>query len=129
MMQPRPEPRVVAFLNSIVDEGLGISSITIWEILNGIGNLDPGKRRENLAVRFYAILDELFEDRIVDWTLFHTRGCARIMKEKRRIGESLDDHVADAFLVAVASSHGLAVLTRNTAHFRIAGVKIVDPWR
>ncbi len=128
MMQPRPEPRVAAFLDSIVDEGLGISSITIWEILNGIGNLDPGKRRENLAVRFYAILDELFEDRIVDWTLSHARECARIMEEKRRIGESLDDHVADAFLVAVASCHGLAVLTRNTAHFRNAGVKIVDPW-
>ena len=35
MMRPRPEPRVAAFLDSIAGEGLGLSSITVWEILDG----------------------------------------------------------------------------------------------
>ena len=52
MMRPRPEPRVADFLDSIADEGLGLASITAWEVLDGIGRLDPGRRRRDLADRF-----------------------------------------------------------------------------
>ena len=87
MMRPRPEPRVAAFLDSIEREGIGLASVTAWEILDGIGRLSPGRRRENLAARFHDLLDELFEDRIVDWSLADARACARIMEDKRRRGE------------------------------------------
>ena len=128
MMRPRPEPRVAAFLDSIEREGIGLASVTAWEILDGIGRLSPGRRRENLAARFHDLLDELFEDRIVDWSLADARACARIMEDKRRCGEPLDDHVPDAFLAAAAASRGLAVVTRNTGEFRNTGVTTVDPW-
>ena len=128
MMRPRPEPRVAAFLDSIADEGLGLASVTVWEILDGIGRLAPGKRRRGLAERFHDLLDELFEDRIVAWTLADARVCARIMEDKRRRGEALDDHVPDAFLAAAAATRGLAVVTRNTGEFRNTGVETVDPW-
>lgn len=128
MMRPRPEPRVAAFLDSIAGEGLGLASITVWEILDGIGRLAPGRRRDGLAARFHDLLDELFEDRIVEWSLADARACARIMEEKRRCGEPLDDHVPDAFLAAAAACRGLAILTRNAREFRNTGVEIVDPW-
>ncbi len=128
MMRPRPEPRVAAYLDSIADDGLGLASITVWEILDGIGRLAPGKRRRGLADRFHDLLDELFEDRIVDWTLADARACARIIENKRRRGEALDDHVPDAFLAAAAATRGLAVVTRNTGEFRNTGVETVDPW-
>ena len=128
MMRPRPEPRVAAFLDSIAGEGLGLSSVTVWEVLDGIGRLTPGKRRRGLAERFHDLLDELFEDRIVAWTLDDARACARIMEDKRRRGEALDDHVPDAFLAAAAATRGLAVVTRNTSEFHNTGVEIVNPW-
>ena len=128
MMRPRPEPRVAAFLDSIADEGLGLASVTVWEILDGIGRLAPGKRRRGLAERFHDLLDELFEDRIAAWTLADARVCARIMEDKRRRGEALDDHVPDAFLAAAAATRGLAVVTRNAREFRYTGVETVDPW-
>ena len=84
--------------------------------------------RKSLATRFHDLLDELFEDRIVDWSLADARACARIMEDKRRRGEPLDDHVPDAFLAAAAASRGLAVATRNTGEFRNTGVTTVDPW-
>lgn len=129
MMRPRPEPRVAAFLDSIADEGLGLASITVWEILDGIARIDLGRRRRGLAQRFQDLVDELFEDRIVDWTLADARACARIMEEKRRRGEALDDHVPDAFLAAAAASRGLVIVTRNTGEFRNTGVETVNPWR
>ena len=128
MMRPRPEPRVAAYLDSIADDGLGLASITVWEVLDGIGRLAPGRRRRGLADRFHDLLDELFEDRIVDWTQADAQDCARIMEEKRRRGEALDDHVPDAFLAAAAATRGLAVVTRNTGEFRNTGVETVDPW-
>ena len=128
MMRPRPEPRVAAHLDAIADEGLGLATVTVWEILDGIGRLPAGRRRDALAERFHDLLDELFEDRIVDWSLADARTCARIMEDKRRRGEPLDDHVPDAFLAASAASRGLAVLTRNTGEFRNTGVETVDPW-
>ena len=128
MMRPRPEPRVAACLDSIADDGLGLASITVWEVLDGIGRLAPGRRRRGLADRFHDLLDELFEDRIVDWTQADAQACARIMEEKRRRGEALDDHVPDAFLAAAAATRGLAVVTRNTGEFRNTGVETVDPW-
>ncbi|MDE2773311.1 MAG: PIN domain-containing protein [Gemmatimonadota bacterium] len=128
MMRPRPEPRVALFLDSIAEEGLGLASITVWEILDGIGRLAPGRRRRALAERFHDLLDDLFEDRIVDWTQADARACARIMEDKRRRGEALDDHVPDAFLAAAAATRGLAVVTRNTREFRHTGVETVDPW-
>ena len=128
MMRPRPEPRVAAFLDSIADEGLGLASVTVWEVLDGIGRIDPGRRRRDLANRFQDLLDELFEDRIVDWSLADAQACARIMEDKRRRGEPLDDHVPDAFLAATASTHRLAIVTRNASEFRNTGIRTVDPW-
>ena len=128
MMRPRPEPRVAAYLDSIADDGLGLATITVWEVLDGIGRLAPGRRRRGLAERFGDLLDELFEDRIVEWTLADARACARIMEDKRRRDEALDDHVPDAFLAAAAATRGLAVVTRNTGEFRNTGVETHDPW-
>ena len=83
MMRQNPEPRVAKFLDGIYAEGIGLASITVWEILNGIGRLDPGKRREELAERFNGILDDIFDERIFAWTIADAQACARIMEEKR----------------------------------------------
>ena len=128
MMRMRPEPRVAAFLDSIADEDLGLASVTVWEVLDGIGRLDHDQRRRDLTNRFQDLLDVLFDDRIVEWSLADAQACARIMEEKRRHGEALDDHVPDAFLAAAAATRGLAVVTRNAGEFRNTGVKTIDPW-
>ena len=128
MMRPNPEPRVAGFLDRIAGEGIGLAAITVWEILNGIGHLDPGQRREDLAERFQGILDDFFEDRILDWTAADARACARIMEEKRRRGEPLDSHLPDAMLAGTAISNGLAIVTRNEREFRNTGAEVVNPW-
>lgn len=128
MMRPQPSPRVAAFLDSIADDGIGLAAVTVWEVLDGIGRLEAGRHRDDLSSRFQDLLDELFEDRVVDWSLGDARECARIMEEKRRLGEPLDAHVPDAFLAAAAASRGLAVVTRNTGEFRNTGVETVNPW-
>lgn len=128
MMRRKPEPRVAAFLDAVVGEGLALASVTVWEILDGIGRLPPGRRRETLAGRFQGVLEDLFEDRVLDWIFADARACARVMEGKRRRGEPLDDHLLDAMLAGAALSRGLALLTRNRREFRNTGVSVIDPW-
>jgi predicted nucleic acid-binding protein len=128
MMRPIPEPRVAAVLDRIDEGAIGLASITIWEILDGVGRLDPGKRRDDLAERFQGVLDDVFDERILDWTVDDARTCAELMERKRRTGEPLDDHLPDAMLAGMAVRRGLTVVTRNTRDFRNTGAAVVDPW-
>ena len=129
MMRPKPDDGVVDFLDQIAEQGgIGLASITVWEILNGIGRLDPGRRRNDLLDGFQDLLDDLFEDQVFDWTREDARTCASIMEDKRRRGEPLDDHLADAFLAAMAVRLGSTVVTRNVGEFRNTGVRVVNPW-
>ena len=128
MMRPHPEPRVEIFLDSIAGQGIGLASITVWEILNGIDRIELGGRREDLVRRFEGILDSLFQDRVFDWTAADARACAHIMEFKRRRGEPLDSHLPDAMLAGTAIRHGLSVVTRNRRDFRNTGIITVNPW-
>lgn len=128
MMRPSPNRRVAGFVDAIAREGIAISVVSAWEILNGIGRLPGGQRRENLAFRFRSLLEEVFEGRVFDWTLADAEACARLMEVKRRRGESLDHHVPDAMIAATALRHGLTLVTRNEGDFRNTGIQTVDPW-
>ena len=44
MMRPRSAPQVAVFPDSIADERIGPASVTVWEVLNGIGRLAHGRR-------------------------------------------------------------------------------------
>ena len=128
MMRPSPEPSVAGFLDRIAAEGIGLAAITVWEISNGVGQLDPGQRRDDLAERFQLLLDDFFEGRIFDWSVADARACALIMEEKRRQGEPLGSHLPDATLAGTARHHDLAIVTRNEREFRNTGVRVVNPW-
>lgn len=129
MMRPAPTAQVAIYLDSIAERGLAIASITVWEILNGIGRLDSGQRRSQLARLFHDLIELYFEDRVFDWSLSDAECCARIMEEKRRRGEPLDDHLPDAMLAGLAVNHNLTLVTRNESVFRNTGAKFVNPWQ
>lgn len=129
MMRPNPNRRVAEFLDAIAREGIALSVVSAWEILNGIRRLPSGKRRENLAFRFRSLLEDVFEGRVFHWSLEDAEACARVMEAKRRRGESLDHHIPDAMIAATAVRHGLTLLTRNEKEFRNTGIHVVNPWK
>ena len=128
MMRPHPNWQVANCLRLAAFGGVGIAAVTAWEILNGIGRLDAGRRRTNLRSRFQRVLGEVFEGRVFDWTLADAHACAALMEKKRRSGEPLDNHLPDAMIAATAVSHRLTVLTRNESQYRNTGAAWVNPW-
>ena len=127
MMRSQPDQRVMKLLSTIPHQRVGLSSVTVWEILNGIGRLEPGRQRADLAERFHSLLLGL-EDRVLDWTVADAGVCADIMETRRRLGRPLDAQLPDALLAATAVRRSLTIITRNTRDFEKTGARTVNPW-
>ena len=56
-MKPEPHPAVRGWLNDQVAETLYLSSVTLAELLFGIGALPAGKRKDMLTPVSYTHLD------------------------------------------------------------------------
>lgn len=111
------------FFDRVAADGIDLASITVWEILSGIGRLDPGRCRDELAERFEGILDDFFEDRVLAWTPADAKACAYIMEARRRGGEPRDDHLPDARIAIAATARGLGVMTHDLYGFRNTGIR------
>ena len=65
-IKPEPHPSVLAWLDAQAAETLLLSSITVAELLFGIGALPAGKRKNSLAAALDDVLD-LFAARILSF--------------------------------------------------------------
>lgn len=124
-MRPRPDPGVMAWLGRQAGSTLYISSITLAELLFGIGTLPAGKRQERLAEALAGLL-KIFEGRILNFDTEAAQSYAAVAVKAKKSG--LGFPVADGFIAAIASAHGYAVATRDTTAFDAAGLEVINPW-
>ena len=67
-MKPEPHPAVRAWLNDQVAETLYLSSVTLAELLFGIGALPAGKRKDMLTQTLDGLMG-LFRDRVLPFDI------------------------------------------------------------
>ena len=80
-IKPEPHPSVLAWLDAQAAETLFLSSITVAELLFGIGALPDGKRKDMLAARIDGLLDQ-FVGRILP-SIHQRRGAMPISPSRR----------------------------------------------
>lgn len=129
LMQASPDPVVQAWSDRQGAGRLAIAAPSLLELRYGVEILAAGRRRDALAERINGFLEDLFGPRIIAFGAQEATACSSLMAKKRALGESLDDHLADAMIAACALVSELAVATRNENDFRNTGVRIVNPWR
>ena len=123
-VKPRPEPKVVEWLRNHERE-LYVSTITIGEIRRGIERLPEGNRKTQLHAWLQSICN-CMKGRILSYNIStaHVWGQLKAKWDKAGIHvPSLDSQIA-----ATAHRYGLTVVTRNTADFAGAGIKVLNPW-
>lgn len=125
-MRPQPSPVVVAWLNAQAAETLYLSSVTLAELLFGIGALPAGVKKDRLAQALDRLL-ALFPGRVLPFDQDAARRYADMAVVARALGRPLP--VADGYLAATAATRGFAVATRNIQHFGDTGVDLIDPWQ
>lgn len=122
LRKPRPHGAVLAWIESVDDADLHLSTVTLGGIQAGIEltrEQDPEKAAElenwlDLVAGSYNVLP-------MDGPAF--RCWARLMHRKS------DTLYEDAMIAAVARVNGLTVVTRNVTDFAGFGVELLDPFR
>jgi len=124
-MKPEPNRAVLAWLNEQVAETLYLSSVTLAELLFGIGALPDGKRKEGLGEALGGLL-ELFDDRVLSFDIEAARYYAELAVKARGAGKGFP--TPDGYIGAIAASRRFVVATRDTSPFEAAGIAVINPW-
>jgi predicted nucleic acid-binding protein len=124
-MKPTPDDTVRAWLDEQAAETLYLSSVTIAELLYGIGALPAGKRQDRLTEALDGLM-ELFADRVLPFDIAAARRYADLAVKARAAGKGFP--TPDGYIAAIAASRGFTVATRDTSAFDAAGVAVINPW-
>ena len=122
--RPRPDKAVLAWFDSVGDERLYLSVLSLGEIRKGVDRLPPSERRARLTAWLEQDLPGWFGPRLlpIDGPVADRWG--RVLAASERSLPAID-----SLLAATALVHGLALVTRNLADFEGTGVTLIDPWR
>ena len=122
----KPETKIIRWMDSIDEEMLFLSVITIGEIQRGIERLPESHRKMELLVWMNSDLVKRFGQRILPLdtqTMFLWESLTARME-----GSGQPMPVMDSLIVATAMQHNLIVATRNVADYLPCGVQLINPW-
>lgn len=127
LVSPKPEPRVLEWMDA-VDEGLlYLSVLTLGEIRKGVAGLAQGKRRTHLETWLEVDLQARFSNRIVPVDSAIADRWGLLASEAKRKGKGLP--IIDGLLAATALHHNLTVVSRNAWDFANTPVQVLNPWQ
>jgi toxin FitB len=124
-MKPEPDPAVRGWLDEQAAETLFLSSVTIAELMFGIGSLPKGKRKDRLTAALDGVL-ELFVGRILPFDTGAARRYADLAVKARAAGKGFP--TPDGYIAAIAAAHDFAVASRDASAFAAAGLTVIAPW-
>ncbi|MFN4925029.1 type II toxin-antitoxin system VapC family toxin [Bradyrhizobium sp.] len=124
-MKPEPDANVRGWLDTQAAETLYLSSVTIAELLFGIGVLRAGRRKDKLTEALAGLM-KMFEGRLLPFDVAAARCYADLAVRARNAGKGFP--TPDGYIAAVAVSQGLSVATRDTSAFDAAGLAVINPW-
>jgi toxin FitB len=125
-VKPDPHPSVRDWLDAQVAETLFLSSITVAELLFGVGALPGGRRKDLLGTRIDSLLKDLAA-RILPFDASAARSYADLAVKARAAGRGFP--TPDGYMAAIAAAHGFTVASRDASAFDAVGLKVIDPWK
>ncbi len=126
LRRPRPNARVRTFVAGQALEELFVSTVTFAGVRFGIETVgDPIRRAElhdwlvhNVRPMFDHRVLEVSEDVMFKWRL--------LVEEGRKAGQPFSQ--PDLIIAATSLHHGLTVVTRDTGDYKLARVRVLNPW-
>ena len=111
---------------ALAPEHVFTTSITLAEILAGIGLMPEGAAKNEKTDAAKRVFADVFGGRILPFDEDAARQYAPILISRRRLGR----HIAglDLQIAAIARSRNMTVATRNLRDFEDCGVDLIDPW-
>ncbi len=126
-VKPRPAAEVVDWLSDVDEDRVHISVITLAELRHGVERLPAGRRRQRLDDWLRHDLPDRFEGRVLTIDAEVAQQWGTIVARRDAAGRPIG--VMDAWLAALAETHELTLVTRNTADFDGSVASLFNPWR
>ncbi len=104
---------------------MGLTSISVGEILTGVRFLPEGRRRDGLTAAIEQIL-ATYTDRVLPYDEPAARIYAKNRESRRASGQPLN--VEDGMIASICLHRGAALATRNLKDFEGLGLHLVNPW-
>ncbi len=124
-MRPMPSVKVIKWLDAQAAETLFLSSVSIAELLFGIGVLPEGRRKTALNTALEEVA-KLFSGRILPFDERAARVHAGLAVSARSAG--LGFPTPDGYIAAIAAANGFAIASRDSSAFAASGLAVIDPW-
>lgn len=125
-VRPKPEPRVLNWLEHQSPEELYLSAMTIGELMRGAHKVKEKARRDRLTTWIEEDLTRQFDTRILPFDESSARIWGELMGNGDRTGKT--PPAFDAQIAAIAIDRGLVLITRNVTDFNKFELEILNPW-
>ena len=127
LVKPKPEPKVVEWIEATNEELLFLSVLTLGEIRRGIASIKDPARQVKLEAWVVGALPVRFANRIlsIDKSIAERWG---VLTAQARATMKHNLPVIDGLLAATAQHHNLTYVTRNTDDVVGTGVPVYNPW-
>jgi tRNA(fMet)-specific endonuclease VapC len=122
----QPNLRVVEWVDSMAEDKLFLSALTIGEIKRGIEKLPESSRKAALTQWLEDDLLIRFTDRILPIDAAVMLVWGRLTADLEKQGRRLP--AIDSLIAATCLRGSLALVTRNESDFAHTGVVLVNPW-
>jgi toxin FitB len=127
LVSKKPNANVVEFVDTLDNDDIYLSVITIGEIIKGIEKLPKSKRKqdlhtwlkEDLLSRFSGKIIPIDNDVVSEW--------GRLTARLELTGAPMP--AIDSLIAATALTYAFALITRNVGDFDGSNVEIVNPWQ
>ena len=126
LMQPRPDPKVLSWVDSLDPLDVAITAMNEAEILHGLARLPDGRRKQELQASWEAVKADKLIGRIWPFSSEAAHWYGELVSHRERLGLPID--TADAVIAAIALEHGAELATRNTKDFAELDLVLINPW-
>ena len=126
LISKKPNQKVIDFINSLDENNVFLSVITIGEIKSGIQNVQDQNKKEKLSYWLNNDLLQRFDNRIINIDTNIMLSWGEINQQLKTIGKPLP--IMDSIIGATCISLDFTLVTRNEKDFQNLDIKIINPF-
>lgn len=126
LMRPAPAMAVVTWLDQQPAASIWTTSLCVFEVRMGLALMEDGRRRWGLESRFRQVLQEDMAGRVLALDIGAALAAAETAAKTRPRGKPIE--LRDMLIAGTVAARRGTLATRNTRHFKHAGIQLVNPW-
>jgi predicted nucleic acid-binding protein len=125
LMRPKPDARVIAWLDGQPPTSVWTTSVTVLEMRFGLQVMPAGRRRDIYTQGFEGLLDRI-DHQIAPFDTEAAQHASTLMASRKIRGRPRE--LRDTMIAGIVLARRAILATRNISHFDDVSATLVDPW-